>query len=165
MRLPIQRNRRDDRADEFSVMPLRSALDQFFEDSFWNPWELMRMPRMLQPGRNGWMPRVDLSETDKEIRVKVNAPGVDPKQINISVEDTILTISGKTEEEREKKGENFYHMEREVGSFQRSLELPAGADTEKIEATSAKGVISIVIPKKPEAQRRAISVKIQDKEK
>lgn len=161
MQLPVRRNQKG-REDELSVTPWRSPIDQLFDDRFWNPWEIMRMPRIFPGSRAAWLPKLDMSETDKEIRVKVDAPGVDPKQITISVEDTILTISGKREEKREEKGENFYRMEREVGSFQRSLELPTGTDTTKIEATSHAGVIDITIPKKPEAQRKPITVKVQE---
>jgi HSP20 family protein len=164
MQLPVRRTRQQERGEEYSITPLRNTLDQFFDDSLWNwnPWDMMRMPRMMT-NRAGWLPKVDMSETDKELHLKVNAPGVDPKQITIAIEDNVLTISGKTEEKREEKGENFYRMERETGSFQRSLELPRGADTDKIEATSAKGVISIIIPKRPEAQRKPVSVKVQEK--
>jgi HSP20 family protein len=171
MRLPVRRNRQQERGEEYSITPVQNTLDQFFADSLWNwnPWDMMRlpagqagMPRMMT-NRAGWMPKVDMSETDKEIHLKINAPGVDPKHINISVDDHVLTITGRTEEKREEKGENFYRMEREAGSFQRSLELPVGADTDKIEATSDKGVINITIPKKPEAQRKPINVKVQEK--
>jgi len=165
MKLPIRRNQPQE--SESSIVPLRDMMDRLFEDSFWSPFELMRRtPQMISQGsRGGWMPQVDVSETDKEIRVKVNAPGVDPNQVNISVEEDVLTISGRTEEKREEKGENFYRLEREYGSFQRSMELPHGADTDKIEATAKNGVIHIMISKKPESRRKAITVKVQDKSK
>jgi HSP20 family protein len=162
MRLPIRRNQSSERGDDFSITPLRGSLDQFFDDSFWNPWEMMRVPRFMSM-RSGWLPKVDMSETDKEIRIKIDAPGVDPKNVNISVDDNALSISGKTDEKREEKGETFYRMEREIGSFQRSFELPRGAATDKIEARADKGVLIITIPKKPEAQRKPITVKVQEK--
>lgn len=166
MKLPVRRNQ--SRNADNGIVPLNDMMDRWFDDNFWSPFELMRrgpQQMSMRGGRAGWMPRVDVSETDKEVRVKINAPGVDPAQVNISVEDNVLIVSDTTEEKKEEKGETFYRMEREYGSFQRSMELPSGADTDKIEATAKNGVIWVTIPKKPEAQRKAITVKVQDKGK
>ncbi len=154
MRLPIRKYRNDGNAREPGMMPVRDMIDRLMDDNFWGPF--------AREHRGGWMPRVDVSETSQEFRIEVDAPGVDPKQVNISVEDGVLSISGKTEEKREEEGETFYRMEREYGSFRRSMELPAGADTEHIAATAKNGVIHIVVPKKPEAQRKPITIKVQD---
>jgi HSP20 family protein len=159
MQLPVRRNNRENNDwNDFSMVP------SFFDEAFGNSWPFGRMPRMLT-NQNGWMPRIDVSETDKEIRVTVNAPGVDPKQINISVEDNVLFISGKTDQKKEEEGETFYRMERETGSFHRSLELPRGADPNNVQATSEKGVVYITVPKNPESQRKPIEVKVQEQGK
>ena len=105
-----------------------------------------------------WAPRVDVEETDKEILVKADLPGVDPKAVEISVENGVLTIRGEMKEEKEEKKKNYHRVERFSGSFYRSLALPPGADAEKVAATSANGVVTVTIPKKPEAQPKKISV-------
>lgn len=105
-----------------------------------------------------WAPRVDVEETDKEILVKADLPGVDPKNIEISVENGILTVRGEKKEEKEEKKKNYHRIERFAGAFYRALALPPGADAEKVSATSANGVVTIAIPKKPEAQSKKIAI-------
>lgn len=105
-----------------------------------------------------WSPRVDVEETDKEILVKADLPGVDPKAIEISIENGILTVRGEKKEEKEEKKKNYHRVERFSGSFYRAIPLPPGVDAEKVSATSANGVVTITIPKKPEAQAKKITV-------
>jgi len=109
-----------------------------------------------------WAPRVDVDETDKEITVKADLPGVDPKEIDISVVEGALVIKGERKEERETKKKNYHQVERFVGQFYRAIALPPGADPDKITASSAKGVVTITIPKKPEMQPKKIAVKAQE---
>lgn len=105
-----------------------------------------------------WTPRVDVEETDKEIVVKADLPGVDPKSVEISVENGFLTVRGEKKEEKEEKKKNYHRVERFAGSFYRAIQLPAGADAEKVAATSGNGVVTVTIPKKPDAQPRKITV-------
>ncbi len=166
MKLPIQRKENQLANNEMGIVSMQDMMDRFFDDSFWSPFDLMhRISPTTMRGRAGWMPRIDVSETEREIRVKVNAPNVDPSQVNVSLEDDMLTISGKTEDTNEEKGETFYRIEREYGAFQRSIQLPSGADTEKIEAIAKNGVIQVLIPKKPESQKKSITVQVQDQGK
>jgi HSP20 family protein len=109
-----------------------------------------------------WQPRVDVEETDKEITVKADLPGVDPKDIDVQVLDGVLTLKGEKKEEKEEKTKNYHRVERFAGSFYRAIPLPAGADADKVVAKSAKGVLTITIPKKPELQPKKITVKSQD---
>lgn len=125
--------------------------------------------RFFQPfaGNGGemattWSPRVDVEESEKEIVVKADLPGVDPKDIDVSVQDGTLILKGEKKEQKEEKKKNFHRVERFVGQFYRQIPLPAGADAEKIVATSNKGVISVSIPKKIEAQPKKIVVKSED---
>ena len=101
-----------------------------------------------------WAPRVDVEETDKEIVVKADLPGVDPK----AVENGILTVRGEKKEEKEEKKKNYHRVERFSGSFYRAIPLPPGADADKMAATSANGVVTITVPKKPDAQPKKITV-------
>jgi len=106
-----------------------------------------------------WAPRVDVEETDQEILVKADLPGVDPKDVEVTVADDVLVLRGEKKEKKEEKGKNFHRVERFTGSFYREVPLPVGAETEKISATSAKGVITVTIPKKPGETAKKIAVK------
>lgn len=105
-----------------------------------------------------WAPRVDLEETDREILVKADLPGVDPKNVEVTVENGVLTVRGERKEEREEKKKNYHRVERFAGSFYRAVALPPGADADKVTATSANGVVTVSIPKKAEAQPKKIAV-------
>jgi HSP20 family protein len=138
------------------LAPLRQEMEDVFERFFGEPLE--------ETGKalKAWAPRVDVEETDKEIVVKADLPGVDAKEVEISVGDGMLIMKGEKKEEREEKKKNYHAVERFVGKFYRELLLPPGADADKISATSAKGVITVTIPKKAEAQPKKINVKAQD---
>lgn len=105
-----------------------------------------------------WSPQVDVEETEKEILVKADLPGVDPRAIEISVENGMLTVRGEKKEEKEEKKKNYHRVERFTGTFYRQIAMPSGADADKVTATSVNGVITITIPKKPEAQPKRITV-------
>jgi HSP20 family protein len=102
---------------------------------------------------------VDVKETDTEIVVKAEIPGMDAKDINISVAGDLLTIKGEKKSEREEKEENYHLVERSYGAFSRSLALPAAVDLEKIEAKYDKGVLTVTCPKKEEIKPKAIEIK------
>ena len=106
-----------------------------------------------------WAPRVDVVETEKEVLVKAELPGVDPKEVELTVHDGVLTLRGEKKDEKEEKKKEYHRVERFFGQFYREVPLPAGADAEKITATSAQGVITIAIPKKPEIQPKKIAIK------
>lgn len=109
-----------------------------------------------------WAPQVDVEETSDAMLVKADLPGVDPKDIEINVQDRTLTLRGEKHEEREDKQKQFHRIERFAGSFFRSIPLPVEADIEKISATSNKGVVTVTIPKKASAQPRKVTVKQKD---
>jgi HSP20 family protein len=109
-----------------------------------------------------WAPRVDVEETDKEIVVKADLPGVDPKDVDISVVGGSLVLKGEKKEERAEKKKGYHRIERFGGQFYREIPIPAETDPDKIAATSCKGVITITIPKKPEAQPKKVVVKAED---
>jgi HSP20 family protein len=108
-----------------------------------------------------WEPRCDVEETDKEILVKADLPGVDPKELDISLRDNTLTIRGEKKEEKEEKKKDYHRVERFTGQFYRELSLPAEADMERIAASSSNGVVTVTIPKKPGAQAKKIAVKAE----
>ena len=106
-----------------------------------------------------WKPQVDISESDDAIQMKVDLPGVKPEDVDISVVDDRLTIKGERKEEKETKEKTMHRIERRYGSFFRSIDLPAGTSADQVSAESDNGVITITLPKPPEAQAKRISVK------
>ena len=134
----------------------RDEMDTLFERFFGRP--------LAEPNGGAttvWQPRCDVEETDKEILVKTDLPGVDPKDVDISIRDNTLTIRGEKKEEKEEKKKDYHRVERFSGQFYRELSLPAEADTEKISASSANGVVTVSIPKRPGAQAKKIAVKAE----
>ncbi|MBE7444624.1 MAG: Hsp20/alpha crystallin family protein [Planctomycetia bacterium] len=107
-----------------------------------------------------WLPPIDLSETPDKITVKAEIPGLDPKEIDISIQGDTLIIKGDKKEEKEEKGKNYYRMERRYGSFSRSVDLPTSVDTSKVTAECKNGVLEITMQKKEEVKPKQISVKV-----
>jgi HSP20 family protein len=105
-----------------------------------------------------WVPPMDLVETDDQLVLKVDLPGLSRDQVNIEIKDGALTISGERRADREEKSEGFYRLERSFGSFSRSMTLPQEIDAESVAASFADGVLEVRIPK-PE-QRKPHRVEI-----
>lgn len=106
-----------------------------------------------------WSPAVDIKEEDDRFVVRADLPGVDPKDIEINLENGMLTIGGERKEENKEEKEGYRRMERFSGQFYRRFTLPDTADADKVSATSKKGVVEIVIPKTKEHKARRIEVK------
>ena len=108
-------------------------------------------------------PAVDVVEKENEFQITAELPGLDEKDIEVSVADDILTIRGEKKEEREEEAKNYHLSERRYGSFLRTFQLPAGIDVEKIAATFRNGVLTITLPKTPEAQTKEKKIAVQAK--
>ena len=106
-----------------------------------------------------WAPSVDISENDKAFTLLADIPGVDSKDIDISMEKGVLTVKGERSSENVEEGENYRRVERQSGQFYRRFSLPDSADADKIEAKSEHGVLKITIPKQEVAVSRRIEVK------
>lgn len=153
-----KRERRDLSRRSDSLFPrLRSDIDRlfdrFFED-FTGEGE-----RGLAPGAFG--PRLDLAESDEDITLTAELPGVDPQNVEVCVEGGILTIRGQKRDEREEKQGNYYFAERQFGSFQRSIHLPSSVDPQKVEATFKNGVLTVTLAKRPEAKPKPIEIHVK----
>ncbi len=106
-------------------------------------------------------PAVDVSEKDKEYEISAELPGMDEKNIEVKLSNGTLTIKGEKKEEKEEREKDYYVSERRYGSIMRSFQVPEGVDIGKIEATFAKGVLTVKLPKTAEAQKseKTISIK------
>jgi len=104
-------------------------------------------------------PAMDLSETDKDISIRMDLPGVNAKDVDIQLNNQQLTVSGERKEEKEEKGKTFHRMERRVGRFSRSVTLPCAVEEDQIDARYKDGVLNIVLPKTFEAKTRHIEIK------
>lgn len=108
-------------------------------------------------------PHVDVSENDKEIRISAELPGMNEKDIDITLNHDSLTIKGEKKEEKEDKGKDYYRMERSYGSFFRTIPLHVEVESDKAAASYKKGVLTVKIPKSPKAieEKKKISVKVE----
>ena len=137
------------KGDDWGLTQMRREMDRLFDRFF----EALPFRGFAETGR--WTPSVDVSETDKEIIVRAELPGMDPKEIDISLSGNVLTIKGERKHEREEKKENFHLVERSSGSFSRTLQLPAEVRADKIKATYKDGVLNVSMPKTaPEAVKK-----------
>lgn len=107
-----------------------------------------------------WSPTADISETDREYIVRAELPGIARKDVKVTVEDGVLTLSGERQYEKEDKTERFHRIERFQGSFARSFSLPDCADASAISAESKDGTLTVHIPKTESAKPKAIEVKV-----
>jgi HSP20 family protein len=128
---------------------LQREIDRLFED--FAPGLAFPSSRALEEVRA----KMDLAETKDGLELTVELPGLEEKDINVSVSDGQLTVSGEKKLETERKDQNYHFVERSYGSFSRSLALPSGVKADQIKATMAKGVLKVVIPTpaKPEPQK------------
>ena len=109
--------------------------------------------------QSGWIPAVDIKEEEQQFVIHADLPGIDPKEIEITAEDNVLTIQGSRRAETEQKKDAYTRRERSYGHFYRSFTLPDNANTDAIEAKGNNGVLEIILPKQAEKQARRITVK------
>lgn len=109
--------------------------------------------------QSSWAPAVDVYEVDDRIELTLDLPGIDPDDVEVTVEDSTLTVSGARELRSDVSEDNFRRIERRYGSFSRSLALPATADPERIQASFDRGVLTVQVPKREEAKPKRIEIK------
>ena len=111
------------------------------------------------PGLGEWNPTLDISETRDALVVKAEIPGIEPKDIQVSLQEQVLTITGEKKQEKEEKDEHYYRRERAYGAFARSVRLPALVDEGKVSATFKNGLLTITLPKTAAAKGTTIPIK------
>ena len=125
-------------------------------DKLWN--RFFGEKTFVEPFGEGWAPSLDVSETKDNIVVKADIPGMEGKDIDISVSGGVLTIKGEKKQEKE---ENYHFTERSHGAFSRYIRLPQEVQADKIEASYKNGVLTITLPKSEEAKAKKVQVKVQ----
>ncbi|MFZ2331421.1 MAG: Hsp20/alpha crystallin family protein [Atribacterota bacterium] len=140
--------------------PRRNLLRSLFDDFF----DVVETPGR---GRRSWFegamwePAIDLIDKKDNLIAKVELPGVDKKDVKISLTENNLTIQGEIKKEEETKKENYYYRERAYGNYARTIFLPAEIDKEKISARFKNGILEITMPKKPEVQPKEITIEAE----
>ena len=128
-------------------------IDRLFE-RFFEPRPYKRIIRSSE-----WMPAMDVSETDKEILINAEIPGMEAKDLDISLSGRILTLKGERKNEHEEKDVNIHRVERSYGTFTRSFELPAEIDPDKVEADYKDGILKIKLTKSEAQKTKKIEIK------
>jgi HSP20 family protein len=125
---------------------VHDLVSTFFDEE--SGWPTLRM-----------LPPLDLSETADAVEIRMELPGVEAKQVDIQLNQNMLTISGEKKEEREEKGKTWHRLERRTGSFSRSVLLPCPVKEDAIDARYRDGILTVTLPKCDEARAKKISVK------
>jgi HSP20 family protein len=162
--------KREEKGQEAAAQPwhpfgsLRREVDRLFDDfdhRFWTtPFRRSLFdfdPLLGQTGK----PAVDIVETDKGYEIAAEMPGLDEKDVEVKIANGGVTIKGSKKEEKEERNKNYHLKERRFGSFVRYFAVPAGVDADKIEATFKKGILTVTMPKRPEAQKPAKTIEVK----
>jgi len=149
-------NELSNRTESSGLAELRSQMDQMF-DSF------LREPFGDWGSAFGaiksWAPTIDVAQDEHEITVRAEVPGIDPKELDLTIEGDHLVISGEKKESTEKKVRDYYQVESRYGSFKRSVKLPPGADPQLVAAEYSNGVLTVRLQKSEAAKSKKIEVK------
>ena len=137
---------------EFST--LQDRMNRLFRESYGSEG------REETLSNTSFAPPVDVYEDEHSVNLKIEVPGVDEKDIDVRIENNVLTVHGERKFEKEEKEENFRRVERQYGSFTRTFTLPTTVDAEKVSANYDKGILKIALPKKAEAKPKQIKVNV-----
>lgn len=131
------------------VVSLRNELNRVFD----------RFPELHRTMESVW-PRIDVKETEHDLEVEVEVPGIEKENIKLSVTRDSLVISGEVQQGVEQKADNYLYQERRTGSFSRHIALPAEVDAERVKATYENGVVHIVMPKLQDPKQKSVQIQI-----
>lgn len=137
--------------------PFFRNFDRMFSDDFFRPFGFLTRPND-DLGQTGWLPAVDVRESDDAYVFTAELAGLDKKEVDITVEDGILTLSGERHFNEEDEDKNYRRIERAYGSFSRSFKLPSAVDADRIEASFKNGLLTVSVPKAEVAKARKIAI-------
>ena len=146
--------------ESYPLSTLQRRMNRMFDDFFgdFNEWPLSGLSTLK---REAFIPKLDIEETDKDITLCAELAGMDEKDVEITVHEDVLTITGEKKSEHEEKEGARYLTERSYGSFSRSIALPGEVDRGKIEASFKKGVLKVKLPKVPMVETQAKKIEIK----
>lgn len=138
------------------IITLRERMDKMFEDSLsrFRISEEETMPTF-------WSPAVDIYETDENIVLKAELPGVDKKEVTVEVKDNTLVLKGERSREKEVKEENYHRVERSFGTFMRSFSIPVSVKQDQVKAKFKDGVLEVTMPKSEESKPNQVKVEVE----
>jgi HSP20 family protein len=142
--------------------PFRNLLatEREFDRIFREAFSPLVSEREAELSTRAWAPAVDIFETENNIVLKAELPGVEPKDVEVRVEDNTLYLKGERKFEKETKEENYHRIERSYGSFARSFALPNSIDAEKVAAEYKDGLLTLTLPKREEAKPKTIKINV-----
>ena len=140
---------------QMSLQRFRDEIDRTFERFFRDPWGTVGSGLSAF---GPWGPAVDVSQTDTEVSVRAEIPGLDPKDLDITIQGNMLVLAGEKKESAEEKGKDYSYAECRYGSFRRAIELPSSIDPDKVTAEHKNGVVTIRIEKSRAERPRRIDV-------
>lgn len=146
-------------AERHPLARLRNEMDQMFERFWEDPWSADLAN--IWPSGQALGLRINLAETDNEVTVTAEVPGIDPKDVDIKVSGNMLTIQGEKKEEKEDKKKNYHYVERSYGSFHRSIQLPTSVDPSKVDASYKDGILTVTLAKHEKAKSKRITVQYE----
>ena len=153
--IPWKRKAENGTRELSGLHQFRGEMDRLF-DRFFQGWPSTE-DSLLAP--ETWMPPLDVNESENEVSVRAEIPGVDPKDLDLNISGNMLRISGQKKEEKEEKNGGFHHRESFFGSFERIIPLPAEVDVEHVQAEHANGVLTVHLQKTGKSKSRRIEVK------
>jgi len=139
------------------LLSIQEKMNKLFEDTLTHQGRTYKPDEELSMAQ--WAPPVDIYETENEIILKAELPEIKKEDVEINVENNVLTLKGERKFEKETKKENYHRVERSYGSFKRSFTLPTTVDQEKIDASFDDGILKIAMAKKEETKPKQISIK------
>jgi len=159
--LPSIRRRTDVPAryeEECPLSVVQKEMNRLFDD-FFRGFDVAPF-RAMRERLGTFSPSLDVKEDEKAIAVHAELPGMDEKDVEVLLAENTLTLKGEKKEEKEDKGENYYHMERTYGSFHRVIPLTVGIDVKKVKATFKNGVLMVKLPKTEEAKMKGKKIPV-----
>lgn len=157
--LPTTRFRPSFLTGNGEIEPFRSfhreidrLFDEFSRELHW--------PRLFREGE-GAMPQIDVSETDEGLTVTAELPGMDEKDIEVDLTNNVLTFKGEKKVEKEEKKADYHVRERSYGAFSRSVQVPFEVDADKVDASFTKGILTITLPRPPQAKRKTKKITVK----
>jgi HSP20 family protein len=156
--VPIRRE--ESLADYSPFFALQQDMNRVF-DGFFRSFGTGLSDQFLESSTDLFQPRIDLTETDKEICVSAELPGLDEKDLDLTVANDTLTIKGEKREEREENTNGYHRVERHYGAFHRVIPLPCPVERDKAEAIFKRGVLKVTLPKSEEAKQQSKKIPIK----